>query len=156
MEKVWIACVQRYLLNHRLNLQYHKREPLHLVRQPRGLSSAGNLPIFIPEMIIGIKIGKLPAELRPLGYRTNHSSAMKKAICCGVIRESNRLKYRSGSGSGSRNFIFNGSVPVQVQDFFKNLGSGSVRVQLHHNLMVRVRFGFIETKFLRAGSVQVH
>ena len=42
-------------------------------------------------------------------------------------RESNRLKYRSGSGS--RNFIFNGSVPVQVQDFQKfgfRFGSGSV------------------------------
>ena len=59
-------------------------------------------------------------------------------------RYSNRLKYRSGSGS--RNFIFNGSV--QVQDF-KNLGSGSVRVHLHQNLKVWVRFGFVETKFLR-------
>ena len=43
-------------------------------------------------------------------------------------RESNRLKYRSGSGSGSRNFIFNGSVSVQVQDFSK--------------IWVEVRFGF--------------
>ena len=66
---------------------------------------------------------------------------------CLNIRESHRLKYRSGSGSGSRNFIFNGSVPVQVQDFSKNLGSGSVQVQLHQNLKVWVRFGFIETKF---------
>ena len=57
-------------------------------------------------------------------------------------RKSNRLKYRFGFGS--RNFIFNSSVPVQVQDF-KNLGLGSVR--LHQNLKVRVRFGFIETKF---------
>ena len=60
-------------------------------------------------------------------------------------RESNRLKYRSGSGSGSRNFIFNGSG----SRLFKNLGSGSVRVQLLQNLKVRVRFRFIETKFLR-------
>ena len=44
------------------------------------------------------------------------------------FRESNRLKYRSGSGPGSRNFIFNGSVPVQVQDFSK--------------IWVQVRFGF--------------
>ena len=47
-------------------------------------------------------------------------------------RESNRLKYRSGSGSGSRNFVFNGSVPVQVQDFSK--------------IWVQVRFGFSCTK----------
>ena len=45
-------------------------------------------------------------------------------------RESNRLKYRSGSGS--RNLIFNGSVPVQVQDFLK--------------IWVQVRFGFSYTK----------
>ena len=45
-------------------------------------------------------------------------------------RESNRLKYRSGSGL--RNFIFNGSVPVQVQDFSK--------------IWVQVRFGFSCTK----------
>ena len=49
-----------------------------------------------------------------------------------ICRESNRLKYRSGSGSGSRNFIFNGSVPVQVQDFSK--------------IWVQVRFGFSCTK----------
>ena len=61
-------------------------------------------------------------------------------------RESNRLKYRSGSDS--RNLIFNDSVPVQVQDF-KNLGSGSVRVQLHQNLKVRVRFRFNDLKFKR-------
>ena len=42
---------------------------------------------------------------------------------------------RFSSGSSSR--------------LFKNLGSGSVRVQLHQNLKVRVRFGFIKTKFLR-------
>ena len=47
-------------------------------------------------------------------------------------RESNRLKYRSGSGSASRNFIFNGSVPVQVQDFSK--------------IWVQVQFGFSCTK----------
>ena len=35
---------------------------------------------------------------------------------------------------------------------FKNLGAGSVRVRLHQNLKVRVRFGFIETKCLRFGS----
>ena len=52
-----------------------------------------------------------------------------------ISRESNRLKYRSGSGSGSRNLIFNGSVPVQVQDFSKTW----VQVQLHQNLKVRVR-----------------
>ena len=40
-------------------------------------------------------------------------------------RESSRLKYRSGSGS--RNLIFNSSVPVQVQDFLK--------------IWVQVRFG---------------
>ena len=51
-----------------------------------------------------------------------------------LIRESNRLKYRSGSGS--RNFVFNGSV--QVQDF-QNLGSGS---------------GSVAPKF--RGSVRVH
>ena len=45
-------------------------------------------------------------------------------------RESNCLKYRSGSGSR----------------LFKNLGSGSVRVQWHQNL--KVRFGIIKTKFL--------
>ena len=45
-------------------------------------------------------------------------------------RESNRLKYRSGSGPGSRNFIFNGSV--QVQDFSK--------------ILVQIRFGFSCTK----------
>ena len=39
---------------------------------------------------------------------------------------------RSGSGSGSRNFIFNGSVSVQVQDFSK--------------IWVQVRFGFSCTK----------
>ena len=50
----------------------------------------------------------------------------------GKTRESNRLKYRSGSGSGSRNFIFYGSVPVQVQDFSK--------------IWVQVRFGFSCTK----------
>ena len=55
--------------------------------------------------------------------------------------QSNRLKYCSGSGS--RNLIFNDSVPVQVQDFSK------IWVQLHQNLKVRARFGFIETKFLR-------
>ena len=47
-------------------------------------------------------------------------------------RESNRLKYRSGSGSGSSNLIFNGSVPVQVQDFSK--------------IWVQVWFGFNCTK----------
>ena len=69
-------------------------------------------------------------------------------------RESNRLKYRSGFGSGSRNFIFNGLVPVQVQDFSKT--------------WVQVWFGFSCTKiytfgsgsskpnFLGSGSVQVH
>ena len=69
-------------------------------------------------------------------------------------RESNRLKYRSGSGS--RNFIFNGSVPVQD---FKNLGSGSVRfavapkckgsVRVHQNQIfkVQVRFRFTKSKF---------
>ena len=41
------------------------------------------------------------------------------------------LKYRSGSGS--RNLIFNGSV----------------RVQLHQNLKVRVRFRFNDLKFRR-------
>ena len=46
------------------------------------------------------------------------------------IRESNRLKYRSGSGS--RNLIFNGSVSVQVQDFSK--------------IWVQVWFGFSGTK----------
>ena len=54
-------------------------------------------------------------------------------------RESNRLKYRSGSGS--RNLIFNGSVPVQIQDFLKiwfRFGSGSVA-----------------PKFKGSGSVQV-
>ena len=68
------------------------------------------------------------------------------------IKESNRLKYRSSSGSR----------------LFKNLGSGSVRVQLHQNLKVPIRFGFIKTKFLRLkfgsgslnpnfkGSVRVH
>ena len=49
-----------------------------------------------------------------------------------LTRESNRLKYCSGSGSGSRNFIFNGSVPVQVQDFSK--------------IWVQVRFRFSGTK----------
>ena len=38
----------------------------------------------------------------------------KLTILSRSTRESNRLKYRSGSGSDSRNFIFNGSVPVQV------------------------------------------
>ena len=42
---------------------------------------------------------------------------------------------RFSSGSGSR--------------LFKNLSSGSVRVQLLRNLEVRARLEFIETKFLR-------
>ena len=45
-----------------------------------------------------------------------------------IVRESNRVKYRSGSDLGSRNFIFNGSVSAQVQDFSK--------------IWVQVRFGF--------------
>ena len=48
------------------------------------------------------------------------------------FRKSNRLKYRCGSGSGLRNFIFNGSVQVQIQDFSK--------------IWVQVRFGFSGTK----------
>ena len=59
-----------------------------------------------------------------------------------LTRESNRLKHRSGSGSGSRNYIFNGSVPVQVQDFSKIWVQVPVRVQLHQNLKVQIRFGF--------------
>ena len=55
--------------------------------------------------------------------------------------ESNRLKYRSVS----KNLIFNGLG----SRFFKNLGSGSVRVQLHQNLKVRVRFRFNDLKFKR-------
>ena len=55
-------------------------------------------------------------------------------------RESNRLKYRSGSGS--RNLIFNGSVPVQVQNFSK------IWVQVQsQNLKVRVRFRFTDLKY---------
>ena len=50
-----------------------------------------------------------------------------------LSRESNRLKYRSGSGS--RNLIFNGSVPVQ--SFSK--------------IWVQVRFGFSCTKMYRLG-----
>ena len=56
---------------------------------------------------------------------------MLNSVLSTASRESNRLKYRSGSGSR----------------LFKNLGS--VRVQLHQNLKVRVRFGFIATKVLR-------
>ena len=51
---------------------------------------------------------------------------------CVIFKESNRLKYRSGSGSGSRNLFFDGSVSVQVQDFSK--------------LWVQVRFRFTEKK----------
>ena len=51
---------------------------------------------------------------------------------CAASRESNRLKYRSVSGSGSRNFIFNGSVSVQVRDFSK--------------IWIQIRFGFSCTK----------
>ena len=43
----------------------------------------------------------------------------KNRILAKISRESNRLKYRSSSGSGSRNSIFNSSVPVQVKDFSK-------------------------------------
>ena len=60
-------------------------------------------------------------------------------------RKSNRLKYRSGSGS--RNIIFNGSVPVQVQDFSKIWVQ--VRIQWHQNLKVRVRFRFNDLEFKR-------
>ena len=68
-------------------------------------------------------------------------------------RESNRLKYCSGSGS--RNLIFNGSG----SRLFKNLGSGSVSVapkfkdsdQVHRFkiLKVWVRFRFNDLKFKR-------
>ena len=60
---------------------------------------------------------------------------MKSFILLLVLsRGSNRLKYRSCSGS--RNLIFNGSVPVQ--DFSK--------------IWVQVRFGFSCTKIYRFGS----
>ena len=55
------------------------------------------------------------------------------------IPESNRLKYRHGSGSS--NLIFNGSVPVQVQDFSK------IWVQVHRFEMLKVRFRFNDLKF---------
>ena len=85
-----------------------------------------------------------------------------------LFRESNRLKYRSGSSSGSRNFIFIGSIPVQVQDFSKLWVQVRFGFSCTKILKVRVRFGFIETKFLRLrfgsgllkpnskGSVRVH
>ena len=69
------------------------------------------------------------------------------------IQEVDPLKYRSGSGSGSRNLIFNGSG----SRLFKTLGSGSVQVQLHQNLKVRVRFRFNDFKFkqFRFGLVRL-
>ena len=59
-------------------------------------------------------------------------SAIRKSFSEVKSRESNCLKYRSDSGSGSRNLIFNGSVPVQVQNFSK--------------IKVQVRFMFSCTK----------
>ena len=52
-----------------------------------------------------------------------------KMLPCIITRESNRLKYRSRSGSGSGNLIFNGSVPFRFKTFQKfgfRFGSGSV------------------------------
>ena len=60
--------------------------------------------------------------------------------------ESNRLKYRSGSGS--RNLILDGSG----SRLFKNWGSGSVRVQLHQN--IKARFRFNDLKFKRFGFTE--
>ena len=68
------------------------------------------------------------------GTQKHEIEAMKEV----KTRESNRVKYRSGS----RNLIFNGSVPVQVQNFSK------IWVQVQsQNLKVRVRFSFTDLNY---------
>ena len=88
-----------------------------------------------------------------------HGKSVRQIICrpytqtlavAVVIRESNCLKYCSGSGS--RNLIFSGSVPVQVQDFSKIWGS--VQVQSHQNLRFRFGSGSMISKFKRFGFTQ--
>ena len=102
------------------------------------------IPVFAPVIRIVFPFREIFFLISPL---TTVGSPTRQSICH-KNRELNRLKYHSGSDSGSRNFIFNGSVP----GLFKNLGS--VRVQLHQNLQVRVWFSFNDLKFkqFRFGS----
>ena len=52
------------------------------------------------------------AEKAALKKATTQKKTEKEKDLDVLIRESNRLKYRSGSGSRSRNLIFKGAVPV--------------------------------------------
>ena len=79
-------------------------------------------------------------------------------FCRVLIRESNRLKYRSGSGSGSKKFFLAVQFRFRFKTFQKfefRFGSGSVApkfrgsVRVHRNeiFKVLVRFGFTKFKF---------
>ena len=60
--------------------------------------------------VADLKLDKLTSVQNSLHFRT--ITVQQFTII--TIRASNRLKYRSGLGSGSTKFIFSGLPPVQV------------------------------------------
>ena len=117
------------MVDHKLTWEEHTRYVIQKLTKARGILA--KLRHHAPQSIL---INVYYSIVYPHLYCgvTSWGNTAAKYTDSIQTRESNRLKYRSGSGSGSRNLIFNGSVPVQVQDFSK--------------IWVQDRFGFSCTK----------